>query len=139
MEMNNDKTQDWIKPATKSDQEESLSEKEENLYNQQEEKVKITQEILLSFDEKHQAIEKTELNQDMILYKKRNKKEYITAPIYYVNGEPHIGHLYSSFAVDILARFNRLLSKNVFTSFGTDEHGQKIQTAAKEQTSGICG
>ena len=132
MEMNNDKTQDWIKPATKSDQEESLSEKEENLYNQQEEKVKITQEILLSFDEKHQAIEKTELNQDMILYKKRNKKEYITAPIYYVNGEPHIGHLYSSFAVDILARFNRLLSKNVFTSFGTDEHGQKIQTAAKE-------
>ena len=33
MEMNNDKTQDWIKPATKSDQEESLTEKEENLYN----------------------------------------------------------------------------------------------------------
>ena len=130
--MNNDRAQDWIKPTTESDQEESLSEKEENAYNQEEEKIKSIEEILLSLDKKEEDIEKTESNQSIISSKKRNKKEYITAPIYYVNGEPHIGHLYSSFAVDILARFNRLLSKNIFTSFGTDEHGQKVQTAAKE-------
>jgi methionyl-tRNA synthetase len=55
--------------------------------------------------------------------------KYITAPIYYVNGEPHLGHLYTSVAVDILARFEKINGNRVFTSFGTDEHGQKVENA----------
>lgn len=56
---------------------------------------------------------------------------YITTPIYYVNGVPHIGHAYTTVAADILARFNRLMGKKVFFLTGTDEHGQKVEAAAK--------
>lgn len=59
---------------------------------------------------------------------------YLTTPIYYVNDVPHIGHAYTTLAADILARYFRekLGSKNVFFLTGTDEHGQKIAQAAKE-------
>jgi methionyl-tRNA synthetase len=57
---------------------------------------------------------------------------YITTPIYYVTDAPHIGHLYSTVAADIMARYQRLLGKNVWFLTGTDEHGQKIEKKARE-------
>lgn len=60
----------------------------------------------------------------------QSKRLLVTAPIYYVNGRPHLGHLYSSVAVDIIARFARIQGQHAFTSFGTDEHGQKVASAA---------
>lgn len=56
---------------------------------------------------------------------------YITTPIYYVNDIPHIGHCYTTIVADTLARFYRLLGKDVFFLTGTDEHGQKIEKAAE--------
>ncbi len=58
---------------------------------------------------------------------------YITTPIYYVNDVPHIGHAYTTIAADTLARFQRLAGKRVFFLTGTDEHGQKVERAAREQ------
>jgi methionyl-tRNA synthetase len=57
---------------------------------------------------------------------------YITTPIYYVNGAPHIGHAYTSIAADVMARFKRLDGYDVFFLTGTDEHGQKVEQAARE-------
>ena len=58
---------------------------------------------------------------------------YITTPIFYPNGVPHIGHAYTAMACDTIARFHRLDGKKVFFLTGTDEHGQKMQqTAVKE-------
>ena len=57
---------------------------------------------------------------------------YITTPIYYPSGEPHMGHAYSSILADVFARFKRNDNNNVFFLTGTDEHGLKIQTAAKK-------
>jgi methionyl-tRNA synthetase len=56
---------------------------------------------------------------------------YITTPIYYVNGAPHLGHAYTSVAADVLARWNRLEGHDVFFLTGTDEHGQKVEAAAR--------
>ena len=61
-----------------------------------------------------------------------DKNFYITTPIYYPSAKPHMGHAYSSIAADFFARFKRLQGFNVFFLTGTDEHGQKIQRAAKE-------
>src|SRR3954462_11178188 len=55
---------------------------------------------------------------------------YITTPIYYVNGTPHIGHAYTSIAADVMARFKHLDGYDVFFLTGTDEHGQKVEQAA---------
>ncbi len=60
------------------------------------------------------------------------KKFYLTTPIYYVNGAPHIGHAYTSIAADVLARWRRLDGCAVFFLTGTDEHGQKVEKAAAE-------
>jgi methionyl-tRNA synthetase len=60
-----------------------------------------------------------------------NRKFYITTPIYYVNGAPHLGHAYTSVAADIFARFKRLDGYDVFFLTGTDEHGQKVEAAAR--------
>jgi methionyl-tRNA synthetase len=58
---------------------------------------------------------------------------YITTPIFYPNGVPHIGHAYTAIATDVLARFHRLDGRDVFFLTGTDEHGQKMQqTAVRE-------
>ena len=54
----------------------------------------------------------------------------ITTPIYYVNGEPHLGHAYTTIAADILARHHRRLGDDVFFLTGTDEHGNKVAQAA---------
>ncbi len=56
----------------------------------------------------------------------------ITTPIYYINGEPHIGHAYTSIAVDVLARFKRLDGYDVHFSTGTDEHGIKVARSAEK-------
>lgn len=62
-----------------------------------------------------------------------SRKFYITTPIYYVNDVPHIGHAYTTIAADVAARYRRLAGDDVFFLTGTDEHGQKVQQAAKEQ------
>jgi methionyl-tRNA synthetase len=59
-----------------------------------------------------------------------NKSFYITTPIYYVNGAPHIGHAYTSIAADVMARWKRLGGYEVLFLTGTDEHGQKVEQAA---------
>ncbi len=56
----------------------------------------------------------------------------MTTPIYYVNDSPHVGSAYTTIAADIVARFYRLLGHDVFFLTGTDEHGQKLEDAAKE-------
>lgn len=55
---------------------------------------------------------------------------YITTPIYYVNGEAHIGHAYTTIIADVIARFNKLSGQQVMFLTGTDEHGQKIYQSA---------
>lgn len=60
-------------------------------------------------------------------------KNYITTPIYYVNGEAHIGHAYTTFIADILARHSRLIGNETYFLTGTDEHGQKIEESAAKQ------
>jgi methionyl-tRNA synthetase len=57
---------------------------------------------------------------------------YVTTPIYYVNDVPHVGHAYTTLAADVLARFKRLDGYDVFFLTGTDEHGQKVEKAARE-------
>lgn len=58
---------------------------------------------------------------------------YITTPIFYPNGVPHIGHAYTAIASDVIARFHRLDGKDVFFLTGTDEHGQKMQQTAENE------
>ena len=57
-------------------------------------------------------------------------KFFITTPIYYVNDVPHIGHAYTSIATDFIARYKRMSGVDTLFLTGTDEHGQKIQKAA---------
>ena len=61
------------------------------------------------------------------------KNIYITTPIYYVNGEPHVGHFYTSLATDILVRLYRNFNYDVRCLTGTDEHGQKVQQSAEKK------
>ncbi len=61
-----------------------------------------------------------------------DKTFYITTPIYYASGKPHLGHAYTSVACDIIARWNRNIGKEVFFTTGTDEHGQKVEKKATE-------
>ena len=58
---------------------------------------------------------------------------YLTTPIYYLNGEPHFGHAYTTIATDILARYHRQKGDDVFFLTGTDEHGNKVAQAAAER------
>ena len=62
----------------------------------------------------------------------QRNKFYITTPIYYPSGKPHMGHAYSSIIADVFARFKRLENFNVYFLTGTDEHGLKIQREAKK-------
>ena len=62
-----------------------------------------------------------------------SKNFYITTPIYYPSGKPHMGHAYSSIVADFFARFKRIQGYKVFFLTGTDEHGQKIQRAAENK------
>lgn len=58
---------------------------------------------------------------------------YVTTPIYYVNDEPHLGHIYTTIAADVLARYHRMAGRDVFFLTGVDEHGLKVQQAAERQ------
>lgn len=60
-----------------------------------------------------------------------DKTYYVTTPIYYVNDVPHIGHAYTTLACDVMARYKRARGYQVAFLTGTDEHGQKVETAAK--------
>ncbi len=62
-----------------------------------------------------------------------NKKAFVTTPIYYVNDVPHIGHAYTTIIADTMARYYRLKGYETFFLTGTDEHGQKIEEAAKKR------
>lgn len=61
------------------------------------------------------------------------EKFYITTPIYYPSGNPHIGHCYTTVACDSIARFKRMQGKEVIFLTGTDEHGLKIEQKAQEK------
>tara|TARA_Y100000590_G_scaffold53702_2_gene56131 strand:+ start:3389 stop:4918 length:1530 start_codon:yes stop_codon:yes gene_type:complete len=62
-----------------------------------------------------------------------DKNFYITTPIYYPSGKPHMGHAYSSIIADFFARFKKIEGYKVHFLTGTDEHGQKIQRAAEKK------
>src|SRR3989338_1385576 len=57
---------------------------------------------------------------------------YVTTPIYYPNDVPHLGHAYTTIAADALARWYKLIGKEVFFLTGTDEHGKKIEQTAQK-------
>lgn len=59
---------------------------------------------------------------------------FITTPIYYVNDRPHIGHCYSTLVADAIARFMRLAGRDVFFLTGTDEHSERVASAAAERS-----
>ena len=60
-------------------------------------------------------------------------KFYVTTPIYYVNDKPHLGHAYTSLVADTVTRYKKLLENKVYFVTGTDEHGQKVEEAAKKK------
>ncbi len=63
----------------------------------------------------------------------KHKSFYLTTPIYYVNDVAHIGHAYTTIVADTIARYERLKGLDTFFLTGTDEHGQKIEEAAKSR------
>jgi len=60
-------------------------------------------------------------------------KYYLTTPIYYVNAAPHIGHAYTTIAAETIARIKRMQGYDVVLTSGTDEHGAKVERAARAQ------
>ncbi|MGD9304595.1 MAG: methionine--tRNA ligase [Desulfobacterales bacterium] len=58
---------------------------------------------------------------------------YITTPIYYVNARPHLGHAYTTIVADVATRFHTMRQNKVFFLTGTDEHGDKVVRAAKQE------
>lgn len=58
---------------------------------------------------------------------------YLTTPIYYASGDPHLGHAYTTILGDAIARYNRQAGRSVMFLTGTDEHGQKIQEEANRR------
>ena len=59
-------------------------------------------------------------------------KYYITTPIYYTNGLPHIGHTYSTIVCDTIRRYKRMRGYDVVMATGTDEHGVNVERSAKK-------
>jgi methionyl-tRNA synthetase len=60
-------------------------------------------------------------------------KYYLTTPIYYVNAAPHVGHAYTTIAAEVIARLKRMEGYDVVLTSGTDEHGTKVERAARAQ------
>jgi methionyl-tRNA synthetase len=58
---------------------------------------------------------------------------YITTPIYYVNARPHLGHAYTTVVADVLNRFRKMCGEETYFLTGTDEHGDKVVQAAKDE------
>ncbi|MBD5446000.1 MAG: methionine--tRNA ligase [Mycoplasma sp.] len=63
--------------------------------------------------------------------KKNNKTFFISTPIYYPSGKPHIGHAYSTLLCELIAEYKKLIGYDVFFLTGTDEHGQKLELSAQ--------
>ena len=62
-----------------------------------------------------------------------NKKYYVTTAIDYTNDVIHIGHAYQKILADVLARYHRQIGDKTYFLTGTDEHGQKVESSAKEK------
>lgn len=62
-----------------------------------------------------------------------SKNFYVTTPIYYVNGDPHVGSAYTTIAADVISRYKKTMGYDVFFLTGTDEHGQKVEETAKQK------
>jgi len=62
----------------------------------------------------------------------KKEKFYLTTPIYYTNGLPHIGHTYTTVVCDTIRRFKRMRGYDVVMTTGTDEHGVNVERAAKK-------
>jgi methionyl-tRNA synthetase len=62
----------------------------------------------------------------------RKPKFYLTTPIYYTNGLPHIGHTYTTVVADTIRRYKRMRGYEVVMTTGTDEHGVNVERAAKK-------
>ena len=65
------------------------------------------------------------------------KKIYITTPIFYVNDLPHIGHAYTQIICDAISRFFKHKKFEVLFTTGTDEHGLKVEKAAKKKKENV--
>ena len=63
----------------------------------------------------------------------------ITTPIYYVNGAPHIGHAYTNMVASCIVEWKKLQSCDTFFLTGTDEHGQKVESSAKDANLSVEG
>lgn len=61
------------------------------------------------------------------------QKYYITTPIFYPNAEPHVGSAFEVIGIDVMARWQRLLGRDVFFLTGTDEHAEKVSRVAEER------
>jgi methionyl-tRNA synthetase len=59
-------------------------------------------------------------------------KYYVTTPLYYTNGMPHIGHTYSTIVVDVIRRYKRMRGFDVFMTTGADEHGVNVERSAQK-------
>src|SRR6266567_3091297 len=59
-------------------------------------------------------------------------KYYLTTPLYYTNGLPHIGHTYSTIVADVIRRYKRMRGFDVFMTTGADEHGVNVERSAKK-------
>ena len=62
-----------------------------------------------------------------------SRRRFLSTPIYYASGEPHIGHAYTTILADVLARFDRQRGADVLLLTGTDEHGQKMTEEAERR------
>ena len=62
------------------------------------------------------------------------EKFYLTTPIYYASGKPHIGHAFAVIYADVLARWQKSRGNDVFFFAGLDEYGSKIEEKAKKKT-----
>lgn len=60
------------------------------------------------------------------------KNFFVSTPIYYVNGDPHVGSAYTTIAADVINRFNKAMGIDTHFMTGLDEHGQKVEEAAKK-------
>ena len=67
-----------------------------------------------------------------------DKNFYITTPIYYPSGKPHMGHAYSSIVADVFAIFKIIEGYKVYFLTGTDEHGQKYKEPLKKKEWILC-
>ena len=59
-------------------------------------------------------------------------KYYLTTPLYYTNGLPHIGHTYSTIVADVIRRYKRMRGFDVFMTTGADEHGVNVERSAQK-------